>query len=558
MKTACRAALLTAAVLLLPVSVQAHFIWLVPAGEAGHPIVSVRFGEDASDDDPEYLSFVKGMSLSMVMGDKAAVPMKVTTTDEAVFARVNEVEDALFVAAHDVGVMDRGDSVFRLKYYAKSGPPAESSLWQSTICSDDIQLDVVPAVNSDKVTLTVSFNGSPAKEATINVAQPGTDDQELTTDAAGRAAFTAAGEGMCSIRVRHVEAGEGTHKGKAYSETRHYCTIALDVGSKPSASKAVSSLQDLPQPVTSFGAAVVDKALYMYGGHTGSAHSYSTQEQSNQLTRLDLQTGEWNTVIDGPHLQGLALVTHGGKLYRIGGFTAKNAEGEDHDLWSQNSVACFDPAAGQWTELPSLPECRSSHDAAVVGDCIYVVGGWSMQGEDKQWHTTAWKMDLSQEEKSWQAIKAPPFQRRALAAAAHGGKLYVVGGMQEEGGPTTAVGIYDPATDSWSDGPSLVVKTAPEGKKGGGRGRMSSGGMTGFGASAFATGGSLYVTTVQGTLQQLAADGSAWKIVSKEVTPRFFHRLLPVDAKHLVAVGGANMSIGKFEKVDVIEVGAGS
>lgn len=154
------------------------------------------------------------------------------------------------------------------------------------------------------------------------------------------------------------------------------------------------------------------------------------QEQSCTLTRLDLKSGRWASIIDGPHLQGLALVAHRGRLYRIGGFTAMNREGEDHDLWSQTSVACFEPHGSGWVEMPSLPERRSSHDAAVVDDCIYVVGGWAMEGEGKtEWHATAWKMDLTQQDPVWEAIAAPPFRRRAVALAAHVDKLYVVGGF---------------------------------------------------------------------------------------------------------------------------------
>ena len=76
--------------------------------------------------------------------------------------------------------------------------------------------------------------------------------------------------------------------------------------------------------------------------------------------------------------------------------------------------------------------------------------------------------------------------------------------------------------------------------------------MTGFGASAFATGGHLYATTVQGTLQRLSHDGSAWEVIGKTPTGRFFHRLLPLDNQHLIVVGGSNMSVGKYEEVEVI------
>lgn len=335
---------------------------------------------------------------------------------------------------------------------------------------------------------------------------------------------------------------------------RSVCVIIACSVSSPA--QVAKELPDLPNPVTSFGAAVVNNSVYMYGGHTGSAHSYSKEEQSNQLTRLNLRTGQWSTLIKGPHLQGLALVAHGGAVYRIGGFTAENAEGEDQKLVSQSSVARFRPGTKNWETFPSLPQARSSHDAAVVGDTIYVVGGWAMKDGKKTWHSSALKLDLNSKDLKWQAIAKPPFLRRALATAAHAGKLYAIGGMNQKGGPTTAVAVYDPASDSWSDGPSLFVKKDPAPQDGEPRRSMSSGAMAGFGASAFATGGSLYVSTVQGILMRLSGDGSKWEVVSSEISPRFFHRLLPVNQHTLVVVGGSNMSIGKFEEVEVISLNA--
>lgn len=154
-------------------------------------------------------------------------------------------------------------------------------------------------------------------------------------------------------------------------------------------------------------------------------------------------------------------------------------------------------------------------------------------------------------------------KRTALAAAAHDGKLFAIGGMQEKGGPTTATAIYDPATDKWTEGPALVIREEPksEGESsetGRRQGSMSSGMMTGFGASAFATGGHLYVTTVQGTLQRLSDDASKWESIAPKPTGRFFHRLLPLDDRHLIVVGGSNMSVGKYEEVEILSTQPGT
>jgi hypothetical protein len=107
--------------------------------------------------------------------------------------------------------------------------------------------------------------------------------------------------------------------------------------------------------------------------------------------------------------------------------------------------------------------------------------------------------------------------------------------MQEQGGPTTAVAVYDPARDAWSEGPSLL-----------------GGAMDGFGASAFACGGSLYATTITGSIQRLSADGKQWEYLGQLDHPRFFHRICPWNDEKLIAVGGGSMSVGKILELEVL------
>src|SRR5690606_11786428 len=161
------------------------------------------------------------------------------------------------------------------------------------------------------------------------------------------------------------------------------------------------------------------------------------------------------------------------------------------------------------------------------------------RGKDSEtkWHDTALAIDLKSDPLQWKPIAAPPFYRRALAVAAWNGKIYCLGGMQQKGGPTTAVAVYDPAKDVWSEGPALL-----------------GGAMDGFGASAFACGGALYATTITGSIQRLSGEGKGWEYVGQLEHPRFFHRLLPLDQERLVAVGGGSMSVGKIVELEVIPV----
>ena len=89
---------------------------------------------------------------------------------------------------------------------------------------------------------------------------------------------------------------------------------------------------DLPEGLTSFGAAVWGDDLYIYGGHYGRAHEYYIKGQSKDFLRLNLKHPKaWEHLPAGPRLQGLAMVAHAGKIYRIGGFAAHNKQGEDQD-----------------------------------------------------------------------------------------------------------------------------------------------------------------------------------------------------------------------------------
>lgn len=301
---------------------------------------------------------------------------------------------------------------------------------------------------------------------------------------------------------------------------------------------ADNRLPDLPQALTSFGAAILDGALYVYGGHHGTPHHYSQAGQSGKLLRLDLsKPAGWKELASGPKLQGLAMVAHGGKLYRVGGFMARNAESEKQDLWSVADFAAYDPRTSQWKELPAMPAPRSSFDAALVGDTLYVAGGWDLRGDkDTVWLDTALAINLAQEPLAWIELPKPPFQRRALSVGVLEGKVYVLGGMKPDGKITRETAIYDPARREWSAGPIL-----PDGE------------MEGFGTACCTAGGRLYVSTITSKLLKLSDDRRSWDLVKTLPEDRFFHRMLPQDESKLMLLGGASMKSGKFSSVTVVD-----
>jgi N-acetylneuraminic acid mutarotase/YHS domain-containing protein len=312
--------------------------------------------------------------------------------------------------------------------------------------------------------------------------------------------------------------------------------LLLAAGTRAAETK--TAYPPLPEAVSSFGAAVCDGFVYVYGGHSGKAHQYSTETVSGKFRRLSLADPSrgWEELPGGPALQGLALVSHGGKLYRVGGMQPRNAPGDKADNVSVPTCAAFDPKKNRWEALPDLPQGRSSHDAVVVGDRIVVAGGWCLNGKDgkSEWHDTALVLDLSRKSPRWESVPQP-FKRRALNLAAVGGKVYVICGMTSDNELERTVNVFDPATKRWSDAPDVP-------------GQM----MNGFTPAACVCNGRLHVSPADGKVYRLAEKGDGWEEVATLEKPRFVHRMVAARDDLLLVLGGASRA-GNVALTEAVE-----
>jgi hypothetical protein len=294
----------------------------------------------------------------------------------------------------------------------------------------------------------------------------------------------------------------------------------------------------MPEAVSSLGAAVCGDFVYTYGGHAGKTHSYSVETTSGKFRRLAISNpaAGWEELPGGRKLQGLALVAHGGKLYRLGGMEPRNTSGEPGDQHSVAECAVFDPAAKAWAPLPPFPEGRSSHDAVVVGNKLIVIGGWNMRGKDSKpvWYDTALVMDLSNQTPSWETFPQP-FRRRALQLVARDGLVYCVGGLTPDGEIDKAVTVYNLARGTWREAPPLP-------------GPM----MNGFTPGVALSGTDLCVNPADGIVYRLGSRG--WDRVGEVPTKRFVHRLVTLPDGSLLALGGASQQ-GPLASVERVVIG---
>lgn len=552
-------ALLTACLMLLVGTAHAHFLWLKSIEVDGAPQAFLHFGESPVDEAYHFPDKMAGAKIWRrdASGKREELATEKLETDERVgiVAKLPSEEACVLETTQPYGVYED----WLLTYYAKHVlAPSNEALAQGGP-SKELALDIIPEADGEDLKLTVLSAGQPLADAELTVMIGDDEPFETKTNSEGVAAFTPASAGLVAVLANHRDKSKSGKVGdKQYNVAVNYASLTFpwreadapsatsssasdEPSAKADSAPAASRFPPLPEAVASFGAVVDGGWLYVYSGHTGTEHDHSAENLSHHFVRLKLDGGDaWENLPMSTPLQGLPLVAHDGKIYRVGGLSARNTTTDDkEDLHSSAEFAVFDPATDKWTSLTPLPEGRSSHNAAVIGDKLYVVGGWRLTGSSKgDWQTDTLVFDFNDPDAGWQKLPQPPFKRRAIAASQLDGKLVVLGGMNENAKVAREVFLFDPATGKWSEGP-----------------KIPGAGMAGFGVSAWNLDGKLYVSGFRGVVYRLNDAGSEWEEAARLASPRFFHQLVPAGDGGLLAVGGAS-SDGHLADIEWLDVTA--
>ncbi|KAF2360645.1 Kelch repeat type 1 [Trinorchestia longiramus] len=126
-------------------------------------------------------------------------------------------------------------------------------------------------------------------------------------------------------------------------------------------------LPDLPAAVYGCCAAVVDDAIYCVGGASKLGYS-------NAIHRLNPECTAWEQLplLPGPGLCHAAAVVLNDALYVLGGLIKTDSRAHYTDVcWK------FEPASREWTQIASMPVKRAYHGAAVIGEQLYAIGGYT-------------------------------------------------------------------------------------------------------------------------------------------------------------------------------------
>ena len=208
---------------------------------------------------------------------------------------------------------------------------------------------------------------------------------------------------------------------------------------------------DMPTPRTNAKAAVVNGTIYVFGGYHSKDKFLQNWKMADLVEAYDPRTDTWTQKKEMPISRfyfGLGVVA--GKVYLIGGTTGLG-EGQEQRM---DRVDIYDPATDTWAKGPKMPTRRNPGGVAVVGTRIYVIGGegWPLpQGwggpflgniEAYDPITRQWKKkkDLL-EIKNW------------FSSTVLGDAIYLIGGYTREGGlqQLATVNVYHPRTETWRE-----------------------------------------------------------------------------------------------------------
>jgi N-acetylneuraminic acid mutarotase len=180
----------------------------------------------------------------------------------------------------------------------------------------------------------------------------------------------------------------------------------------------------LPLPRTEVAAARNGSELVVVGGYLPWGDTSAQADAYSPAQR------RWRRLPDLPVAVNHAMGgTWRGKAVVAGGYTGRNAP----------SDRAFVLEAGDWRELPRLPQPRAAGGAAVIRDTLYVVAGVGPNGLAR----TSFALDLTRNR--WRTIPSPT-PREHLAVAASGGRVYALAGR------TAGLDTNRRTLESWAPG----------------------------------------------------------------------------------------------------------
>lgn len=218
-------------------------------------------------------------------------------------------------------------------------------------------------------------------------------------------------------------------------------------------------LATLPEARHHIALAAAGGLIYGAGGFSGGFPNWRAQASTYVY---DPRSNRWRdgVPIPYPSAEGV-FASISERLYLVGG-RKRAHEGARHfnDHVDTAQGLMFDPPTGRWLAIADAPTARNSAAAGVIDGRLFVIGGRQAikQADGSLRQVNVPQLEVYDPKTDRWSVRAPmPQAQGGLAAAAHGGRLYVFGGEQwvPEQKVFDNAWVYDPATDRWGVLPPL-------------------------------------------------------------------------------------------------------
>jgi N-acetylneuraminic acid mutarotase len=253
-----------------------------------------------------------------------------------------------------------------------------------------------------------------------------------------------------SSPIARSEAMTATIDGKmyvlgGYTDSTFTPTKRVDVYDPAADSWTRLTNSDMPVALSHSGCTVLGSSIVIAGGYPAKATGGQTFSTTG-VWSLNIDTGIWSTLPSLPAARGGgALVNLDGTLHFFGGADSSRKDANTH--WQLPPT--LNPGGPTWTALAPLPTNRNHMGAVVLNGKIYAVGGQQNQdaAEIPQAAVEVWDPSSGQ----WSSAKSLPFGRSHIAGATTivNGRIVVLGGETTFNSTVNDVSAYDPAKDEW-------------------------------------------------------------------------------------------------------------
>lgn len=199
---------------------------------------------------------------------------------------------------------------------------------------------------------------------------------------------------------------------------------------------AWSAAQRMIEPWRSeMPAVMLDGFVYVPGGFGGM----------DRLERYNPVGDQWEAlaIMPGARHHNMSSA-HGGQLYVFGGSDSPFGFSPTNTVWR------YDPGEDTWSVLDPMPEARMSGAAVTLGDKIYLVGDA---------RAGASLLEFSPSSGEWRTLPHGRHPRDHSNTVVFDGELWVLGG-RGSAGEVAATEIFDPASETWREGPTLNIARA--------------------------------------------------------------------------------------------------